>query len=92
MKSRENARMAELFTSIYADLGAIGDQQLGVQALKARFMNSVAIAAFATAPIKPKDVLNILIDGILARGVFQLEYNELDTVPVAHHTIPCPHQ
>jgi hypothetical protein len=41
-----------------------------------KFMNSVTITTFATAPIKPKDVLNRLIVVVLAMGVFQLEYTE----------------
>ena len=43
-------------------------------------MNPVAIAAFATAPIKPKDIINMIIAVILATGMFQLEYTICHTL------------
>ena len=46
------------------------DPQSEFQALKARFLKSLAIADFATAPIEPKDVCNMLIVVILAMVVF----------------------
>ena len=50
--------------------------QVGFQALKTRSMYSVAIANFASVPIVPNNVLNILMTAILATGVFQLEYTK----------------
>ena len=50
--------------------------QSGVQTLKARFMGSVAITTFDSAPTAPNNILNMLMDGILATGVFQIEYTK----------------
>jgi hypothetical protein len=61
--------------------------QSGFQALKARFMDAIAVAAFADSPISPSDVLNMLLAVILATGVFQLEYTEWHALPTAQHTI-----
>ena len=52
------------------NMTALWDPQSGFQAFKARTLNSVAITAFVTAPIEPKDVLNMLIVVILATGMF----------------------
>ena len=56
-------------------------------ALKAQFMDNVVIAAFATSPIPPSDVLNMLIAIILAMSVFQLEYTDWHALPVGQRTI-----
>jgi hypothetical protein len=61
--------------------------QSGFQVLKARFMDAIAVAAFADAPIRPSDVLNMLLAVILATGVFQLEYTEWHALPAARRTI-----
>jgi hypothetical protein len=61
--------------------------QSGFQALKARFMDAIAVAAFADAPIRASDVLNMLLAVILATGVFQLEYTEWHALPAAKRTI-----
>ena len=50
-------------------------------------MNPVAIAAFATAPIKPKDVLNMLVAVNLGTGVFKLEYTGWLNLPNDQRTI-----
>ena len=58
------------------NMAAPWNRQSGFQSLKAQNMNSVAIAAFATAPIEPKNFPNISITVILATGVLQLEYTK----------------
>ena len=52
------------------------DPQWEFQALKVLFLNSVAIAAFVTAPIEAMGILSMLIAVTLAADVFQLEYTD----------------
>ena len=61
--------------------------QTGFQVLKARFMDAIAVASFAKAPISPNDVLNMLLAVILATGVFQLEYTKRHALPANERTI-----
>ena len=61
--------------------------QSGFQVLKARFMDAIAIASFADAPIITTDVLNMLLAVILATGVFQLEYTEWHALPANQKTL-----
>ena len=61
--------------------------QSGFQVLKARFMDAIAVASFAEAPISPNDVLNMLLAVILVTGVFQLEYSEWHALSVNKRTI-----
>ena len=61
--------------------------QSGFQALKTRFMDFVAFAAFATEVIPPNDVLKMIIAAILATGVFQLKYTKWHALPAAQRTI-----
>ena len=69
------------------NMAAPWNRQSGFQSLKAQNMNSVAIAAFATAPIKPKDVLNMLVAVNLGTGVFKLEYTGWLNLPNDQRTI-----
>ena len=90
------------FTYFYELFGTRGEQEIelnrdsmkapwnpqsGFQVLKARFMAAIAVAAFATAPIRPNNIFNMLLAVILATGVFQLEYTKRHTLPVGQHTI-----
>ena len=50
-------------------------------------MDDIAVASFATAPISPNNILNVLLAVILATGVFQLEHTEWHTLPVGQRTI-----
>jgi hypothetical protein len=61
--------------------------QSGFQVLKARFMDAIAVSSFATAPISPKNILNMLLVVILVLGVFQLEYIEWHALPAGQCTI-----
>ena len=44
--------------------------------LKAWFMDAIAVASFADAPITANDILNLLLAAILTTGVFQFKYTE----------------
>ena len=59
----------------------------GFQVMKARFMDAIAIASFADAPIIANDVLNMLLAVILATSVFQLEYTEWHALPANQKTL-----
>ena len=50
-------------------------------------MDSVVITAFASAPIMPIDILNMLNAVILTTGVFQLEYTKCHVLPTGQRTI-----
>ena len=61
--------------------------QLGFQDSKVRFMDSVAISAFASQPIAPTNVLNMRIVVILTTGVFQLKYTNWYALPAGERTL-----
>jgi len=61
--------------------------QTDFQVLKGWFMDAIAVASFTNAPITANNILNMLLAGILATGVFQLEYMEWHALPTNERTI-----